>query len=463
MKTFGSAVVLCGGKSSRMGFDKSRIRIDNQPIYEYVADQLAEVFEEVILVSGTSNPVTSLKYKTIKDEAPACGPMGGILTGLRQAASEFVFFTACDMPYVDLPLISRIQSALGTACEGDGSSGAVALNKGFIEPFYSFYGKAMIPDVEKSIETGCYQISRLVKQLPFLYLEESFWKREGAATIFSNLNYPEDLEPLREAFGERLSTTGQIVKEVTIEKRRGETHQTLVDPVVCEQLLHIYVNGRHYTSMSITPGDECELTAGFLLSQGLLSQLEELKAISFEPPDLVRVMIDQNRAEGMAERLALTSGCGSGKTRMSLFSREQIRPIASRATFEAASLTRAMAELVTGSQLFKETGGVHSCALYDQKGLVVVKEDIGRHNAADKAIGACFLKGRRLDDLCLLTTGRVSADILLKAVQAGIPVLASHSAPTDLAVEMAQWARLTLVGFVRGDRMNLYSDFGRII
>ena len=114
------------------------------------------------------------------------------------------------------------------------------------------------------------------------------------------------------------------------------------------------------------------------------------------------------------------------------------------------------------SKLFKSTGGAHAAALCDSDRLLVFKEDIGRHNAVDKAFGECLTNGIETEGKLLLTSGRISSEILLKSVKRGIAILASRSAPTSLAVQFAEKAGLTLVGFVRGKRMNVYSNAQRI-
>lgn len=458
MKNYGSAVILCGGKSSRMGFDKSGIFISGKPIFEHIAEQLEHEFNDIILVTGKTNPVTSKKYKVIEDLVDDCGPIGGILTGLSAAKSDLVFFTACDMPFVDIDHIREMKVAL----EAGVYQGAVAINNKFIEPFFSFYSKELLISIQNSIAEGRYQINQLIRQSNFLYLEEAFWKKAelGRAenqNIFSNLNYKSDIDLIRQAYGE------EQIRIVQIMKYAGQAGLRRPDKVIREQLLHIYVNGRHYSSMNYTPGDEENLVAGFLFSQSIIKVRSDLLSIQLFEKTIVKVMLAPEATLQVSEIMAFSSGCGSGKIRMSLYEKENIKVLDNSECFNYQWITTNMKVFNGSSQLFKDTGGVHSCALYRGEELIVIKEDIGRHNAADKAIGQCFLNGTPFNDLMLLTTGRVSGDILLKTLAAGIPLLVSHSAPTDMAVQMAEWGNLTLLGFVRGDRMNVYSGFERLV
>jgi FdhD protein len=116
-----------------------------------------------------------------------------------------------------------------------------------------------------------------------------------------------------------------------------------------------------------------------------------------------------------------------------------------------------MREFNQSSELFRETGGVHGCALSYSKGIIFSEEDIGRHNAMDKLIGRARLERIDLSDKFVLTTGRISSELLIKASKQGIPIIASRSAPTELAIKLAKETGVTLIGFARGDKLNIYS------
>ena len=122
-----------------------------------------------------------------------------------------------------------------------------------------------------------------------------------------------------------------------------------------------------------------------------------------------------------------------------------------------------MKKLEEKSLTFKNTGGVHSCALCSQESIEVLAEDIGRHNAVDKVFGECFMRGIFTQNKAILTSGRVSSEILIKVAKRKIPIIASHSAPTNLAVDLAERLNITLIGFVRGKRINIYTHNYRVI
>ena len=132
-------------------------------------------------------------------------------------------------------------------------------------------------------------------------------------------------------------------------------------------------------------------------------------------------------------------------------------------TVKVSDIYLVMKENLTSSDLFKNTGGVHSVAIYDNQELITIKEDVARHNAMDKAIGDCVLNDINLKDKIIFVSGRISCEMILKAAKSGIPIVISKSAPTNLSVEIAKKLNITLAGFVRGERMNIYTNPQRII
>lgn len=472
---FESAVILCGGKSSRMGFDKSKIKVDGAYVFEHIADQLAPVFKEIRLVVGqgeepfTKDRLTSDICAIDVDIHSDAGPMGGVFTGLTTASSAYVFFMACDMPKVSLELIELLRLCLREG--GAGCMGAVAESGGYLEPLCGFYSKALLPTLEARIREGNLQLGKIIREENFAVVEEAAWRSLGIDNPFGNLNHKSDLKLIQQTFGEQakiempksLKERDWRVSVLSINRCDSGSCILSEDPVIREVLVHLYVNGRRYATVSCLPGEEKAWAVGYLKGQGLLRSLEDLEVLTFEEPDLIRVILTPEAAKNGADQMALTSGCGGGQMRLGLYAEELILPIHNPIRFEPTVIHGNMRDFSDRGQLFKETGGVHSVALYRGQSLVAIAEDIGRHNAADKVIGQCLLSGEPLDDLMMLTTGRVSSDILLKVAHSGIPLLASRSAPTDMAVHLAERANLTLLGFVRAGRMNVYSGFERLM
>jgi FdhD protein len=158
----------------------------------------------------------------------------------------------------------------------------------------------------------------------------------------------------------------------------------------------------------------------------------------------------------------ITSGCGKGMTFFDYKDFSQCRKIESKITISSEKISLLIADFQKMSTLFKETGGVHSAALSDGKEILLFAEDLGRHNALDKIFGEALEKGSALSDKVILTSGRLTSEMVIKILKRGVPVLASPSAPTDMAVRLARQMNLTLVGFARGKRMNIYSASERV-
>ncbi len=232
--------------------------------------------------------------------------------------------------------------------------------------------------------------------------------------------------------------------------------------------------GRYSLGVTLrTPGDDEELVAGFLFTEGIISRREDLVALRM-PGDnspernLVRVTLDPSvrlAENSAARRFSAGSACGvCGKASITQLRRRGLRRPEAATLFDPEMLCKLPPRLRAAQDVFGRTGGLHAAALFGPTGeLLVLREDIGRHNAVDKAIGWALLGGRLpLSDHVLLVSGRGGFEIVQKSITAGIPLLASVSAPSSLAVQLARELGLTLVGFLRGQRFVIYAGEERI-
>ncbi|MDF2593358.1 MAG: fdhD, partial [Clostridia bacterium] len=202
---------------------------------------------------------------------------------------------------------------------------------------------------------------------------------------------------------------------------------------------------------------------GFLFAEGVISSMESIKSIIELSENLICAILNDDLEEDFQNRKVLTSGCAKGSMDLSIFEENSIKPVESRYQYAAHDILLMMKEFNHKSVLFKQTGGVHSCAICGNNSILFFSEDIGRHNALDKVIGKAQLKNMTLEDKLLMTTGRISSDIAVKAARAGVPIIVSHSAPTDMALNIAKKANITMIGFARGRRMSIYCGSDRII
>jgi len=243
------------------------------------------------------------------------------------------------------------------------------------------------------------------------------------------------------------------------------------DELAAEEPLEIRVDTRPVVVTMRTPGHDAELAAGFLVTEGLVRRRPDLLRVAPHPRNRAGNVLEIFLAPGVSVDFArltrhvyASSSCGlCGKTSIEAV-HQQFPKARSRVKFRAATLLQLPVELRRRQNTFDRTGGLHAAAVFDAAGrLVVLREDVGRHNAVDKVIGHGFLDGLLpFDRHALVVSGRASFEIVQKALAAGIPIVAAVSAPSSLAVEFARRSGQTLVGFVRGDRMNVYSHGGRI-
>jgi FdhD protein len=258
-------------------------------------------------------------------------------------------------------------------------------------------------------------------------------------------------------------------------KWRAGAFAQIDEALAIEEPLEIRLAGRRFTLTMRTPGNDEELAAGFLLAEGFIAKAAELGEIrrvrdrkGAEEPNAIDVILNV-KAEGLRERLkrnfTISSSCGvCGKTSIESIT-QRIVPITSDAKVAASTILQLGAKLREAQEVFAVTGGLHACGLFDLAGkLLAVREDIGRHNAVDKIVGSALANAKLpLSNSLMMVSGRLSFEIVQKAAAAGVPILVAVSAPSSLAVELADETGITLVGFLRDASFNVYTHRTRII
>jgi FdhD protein len=227
--------------------------------------------------------------------------------------------------------------------------------------------------------------------------------------------------------------------------------------VPSEMALAIFVNRRELVTILCTPTKLNCLVLGFLYAEEIISGLDDVASLRVcEEESLADVTLGKPGYELPVQR-TLTSGCGGGATFKS-----QGQKVDSDLVASPEEVLSLMKQLQKEMVLYQVCGGVHTSALSDTKGLLVVAEDIGRHNTLDKIQGECLLRGLSTRDRLLLSTGRVSSEMLLKAAKMQVPVVVSRHSPTGRAVSFARDLGITLVGHARGGRLSVYSHSERL-
>jgi FdhD protein len=271
---------------------------------------------------------------------------------------------------------------------------------------------------------------------------------------------------------------GRVTRRRQVRHVTAAAAVTRPETLVVEEPLEIRVEGQPLTVTMRTPGADVELAQGFLLTEGVIGGRDDLRRARYcagSGPDGLNTynVLDVALAPGvpmpsseLTRSFTTTSSCGvCGKASLEAIRATTRHSPAADDVVLDADLLRALPERLRAEQeVFAATGGLHAAALFTADGsLLVVREDIGRHNAVDKVVGWALERRRLpLTGTVLLVSGRASFELTQKAVMAGIPVLAAVSAPSSLAVELADECGLTLVAFLRGDSMNVYSRPDRI-
>ncbi len=236
--------------------------------------------------------------------------------------------------------------------------------------------------------------------------------------------------------------------------------------IVSEIPLTVYLNDTELATLICSPTGYKELAAGFLLSEGLVQDPSDIKDISIHEDDgllWVETSSPVPQMENFLKR-QIASCCGKGRSSLYFVNdARQLQPVRSTSKFTAADILRLISMLEENSGTFRRTGGVHGAALADSTGLLAMFEDIGRHNAVDKVLGYAFINNMITSDKLMLLSGRVSSEILIKAARVGLPLVVSRSAPTLLAVELAEQFGITIVGFARGQQFSIYSHTEKVI
>lgn len=265
-----------------------------------------------------------------------------------------------------------------------------------------------------------------------------------------------------------------MTEAVEIRRLDGEGSSTAADAIAVEEPLEIRVGGRSIAVTMRTPGHDAELAAGFLLTEGVVRSGADIVEVAHcesgharQTGNVINVFLAagvEMDFQRLTRHVFASSSCGlCGKAAIDAVIQTH-PPVSSSLRISAAILESLPEKLRASQKAFDATGGLHAAALFDATGsMLVAREDVGRHNAVDKVIGWALQQGMTpLNALVLLVSGRVSYEIVQKALAAGLPLICAVSAPTSLAVELARESGLTLVGFLRGRTMNLYSGVWRV-
>ena len=447
------AALLAGGRSSRLGRDKAFLDWRGQPLYVTQLRKLASLGPERLWLSTRPEqpfPEVLEGVGRVIDAVPDLGPLGGLQSILAASEADFLLVLAVDLPRMEPDFLARLVA---------NGAGAVPRTERGWEPLAALYPRAeFLGLVEEFLGAGKRRLQDLLDEAA-----ARGWIRavpvEGAdSALFANLNTADDLAALEQ---------GAHDEAVAIARYRTESgFVRTLDRVAAEEPLAIRVNGTSVAVTMRTPGHDDELAIGFLLTEGVIHAADEIAEIAHCPdvdPEGVGNTLDVRlRGETDLSRLTrhvfTSSSCGvCGKATIeSVFG--NFPPVPLHEAPDPALLLSLSAKLRDAQETFDRTGGLHASALFDRAGnLLLLREDVGRHNALDKVIGHALRNDLPMDEAILLVSGRISFELMQKALAARIPVVAGISAPSSLAVKLAKDSGQTLVGFLRERGFNVYA------
>ena len=242
------------------------------------------------------------------------------------------------------------------------------------------------------------------------------------------------------------------------EFKKWEPHDA---ETIVEAPVSLTVNGQVWLSFMCTPVNLEALAVGFLYNEGVLENMEQVEDVRVcEHGDNVDVWLDRSVEQPKSWRR--TSGCTGGVTAVDLLARPNISFDGDQPKVPPEAIGHLVEMLFESQELYRETGGVHTSALSDGEKILLSAEDIGRHNTLDKIAGLCLMNNIWPETRILITTGRISSEMLQKAARLEVPILISRTSPSSLSIEMAERYGITLIGYARTHRFNVYSNSQRV-
>ncbi|HUQ65568.1 MAG TPA: formate dehydrogenase accessory sulfurtransferase FdhD [Flavitalea sp.] len=459
-------LVACGGKSTRMQHDKAFIHYNDQPQAYAAYDLLSNFCEEVYLCCSSSQSfVFDKHYKTLTDD-PAfanTGPAAALLTAASKFRDEAFILLGCDYPFITQKDLSSFVNTIE-----DKTFAAAFFNDaaGVYEPLLAYYSSrgaaAFLQDF--NIEN--------------LTLQEFLKKHNALKYSPADKRAIQSIDTPAQALEAREIIRSNTIHRVSIVKIDSGNASRQHDFLAVEEPLEIrmqYYNNSVAIQKTIaitmrTPGKDAQLACGFLFTEGIIRDHSQIKMITPAADGLNTVLIILHEHETPVlsgdRNFYITSSCGvCGKASIeSIRAVSQFGNIQDNITIDN-SIIYSLSDIVKHEQvIFQSTGGLHASTLFTADGkLIHLSEDIGRHNAMDKLVGYSVMnKQVPLNNHILFLSGRASFELIQKAYMSGIKVIVAVGAPSSLAVEIAKSCNITLIGFLRDNKYNVYTGNHRI-
>ena len=447
------AVLIAGGKSSRFGEDKAFLDWNGEPLFQRQLKKLQALGPNQLWLSANGDQdYGELPNGVIRvdDDDEGLGPVGGLLSVFKRSEAERIVVLGVDLPLMEEGFLAKLV---------DDDSGIVPKTQRYWEALAAVYPReAMLAIFESAREQGNRKLQRLLDEAEQSGVTRAYAVSEGEDLLFTNLNSRDDLEKI---------DPHRRDEEVNLRRYRVERGWVEEgDRVAMEEPLEVRVNGQSVAVMMRTPGHDEELAAGFLLTESVIESADdiaEIQHLTDLDPEVAgnSLEVTLNKETDLSEltrHVYTSSSCGvCGKATIeSVF--QQFPPIEDFSSVSSDFLLGLPGKLRKQQETFDRTGGLHASALFSMEGeLLLLREDVGRHNALDKVIGRALRDQIDLSKVVLLVSGRISFELMQKALAGGIPAVAGISAPSSLAVKLARDSGQTLVGFLRERGFNVYA------
>lgn len=251
-----------------------------------------------------------------------------------------------------------------------------------------------------------------------------------------------------------------VTKKYIIKKYQNEEVDEVEDLVVCEYPLTIFLNDQEFITLLCSPKSLKNLSIGFLYSEGIIKSASDIDSINIDEKmgyAYIKIGNVSKFAKQLYGKRVITTGCGKGSIFYNALDSLKCKQFKHNLDIDYKKLLDIMKLFNKKSELFLETGGVHSVGLIDGDDILYFEEDIGRHNALDKIIGNCLIDNVNIEDKAIITSGRITSEIVLKCAKLGIGCIISRSAPTNLAIDTGKKLNIEIIGFARGNKLNVYN------
>ncbi|MFJ5717067.1 formate dehydrogenase accessory sulfurtransferase FdhD [Neobacillus sp. NPDC093127] len=232
-----------------------------------------------------------------------------------------------------------------------------------------------------------------------------------------------------------------------------------------EYPISLIINGYEMAVFQLTNSNLDDWTYGYLFSEGFIQEASDIESVHInEDMGTINVSLrtDFDETHVFSKKKHYTAGCGRGVTFFSMTDVKSFAKVTSNKAYPLSYLLKKRSQFAQNSELYLETGGMHGACIVDEQGGITIREDIGRHNAVDKIIGHALRNCLQPERLILLTTGRVSYEMLSKAAKFGFPVIGSRTAATKQAVQLAKYLNIEVIGYLRGKMATIYTSLGRV-